>query len=263
MLLVVAAVAVPGIAYGAVSRFADVPDPHPFADSIAWMDENGLTDGCRVDPAAFCPDDPLTRGQLAKLLQGLAEARVVDARTLGGKTAGDLVGPAGAQGPPGAPGPRGDTGTAGVQGDPGTAGVQGDPGRAPVEVATWAFQSTGGPGLLLQDSSMFVQPGDTLRRTSARLDFQSPPSAAADSCEVFIRPVSDTYIVGLFWSRGNPTTGISASSTYGTNPQTISGSSPARLRWHAYCNGTSVPIPPFTVQMTFEWTHAAPPTIFN
>jgi hypothetical protein len=48
--------------------FTDVADS-VFADDIAWLSATGLTKGC--NPPAndrFCPDDPVTRGQLAAVL---------------------------------------------------------------------------------------------------------------------------------------------------------------------------------------------------
>jgi hypothetical protein len=37
-----------------------------FMDSIAWMQNTGITQGCR--PALYCPDDFVTRGQMAAFL---------------------------------------------------------------------------------------------------------------------------------------------------------------------------------------------------
>jgi len=41
---------------------------HPFADHIVWLFENGITGGCSTDPPLFCPNDPVTRGQMASFL---------------------------------------------------------------------------------------------------------------------------------------------------------------------------------------------------
>ena len=46
--------------------FDDVPEASTFADDIAWVAAAGITNGCAED--AFCPDDPVTRGQMAALL---------------------------------------------------------------------------------------------------------------------------------------------------------------------------------------------------
>lgn len=64
----------------AVRGFKYVPeDPHrrcfldtlssPFGDSIAWLGSEGVTRGCNPPLRdRFCPDEPVTRGQLAALL---------------------------------------------------------------------------------------------------------------------------------------------------------------------------------------------------
>lgn len=51
------------------SEFDDVPADHVFADDIAWLAEKGITKGCNP-PAntAFCPEDFVTRGQMAAFL---------------------------------------------------------------------------------------------------------------------------------------------------------------------------------------------------
>ncbi|MGA7272700.1 MAG: hypothetical protein WB239_16620, partial [Acidimicrobiia bacterium] len=49
--------------------FLDVPSNHVFADAIRWLGDSGITQGC--NPPAndlFCPDYPLTRGQMAAML---------------------------------------------------------------------------------------------------------------------------------------------------------------------------------------------------
>jgi hypothetical protein len=43
--------------------FDDVPGDHTFYGDIRWMVERGITKGCSA--TAFCPSDPLTRGQAA------------------------------------------------------------------------------------------------------------------------------------------------------------------------------------------------------
>ncbi len=51
------------------SRFLDVPLGHPFRTEIEWLASQGITLGC--DPPAnsvFCPDDSVTRGQMAAFL---------------------------------------------------------------------------------------------------------------------------------------------------------------------------------------------------
>jgi hypothetical protein len=47
-------------------RFDDVPASHPTAGSINAIAEAGITLGC--EPGRFCPDDGVTRGQMATFL---------------------------------------------------------------------------------------------------------------------------------------------------------------------------------------------------
>jgi hypothetical protein len=67
-------------------RFNDVPDSHTFHNAIDWMQDHDITVGC--NPPAnteYCPDDNVTRGQMAAFMKRLAENRVVDAVTLRGQ----------------------------------------------------------------------------------------------------------------------------------------------------------------------------------
>jgi minor extracellular serine protease Vpr len=49
--------------------FDDVPDDHLFNTEITWLAEEGITRGCNPpDNTLFCPDDPVTRGQMAAFL---------------------------------------------------------------------------------------------------------------------------------------------------------------------------------------------------
>jgi hypothetical protein len=56
-------------AQGWVSIYADVPHGHPFWPWIDALSEAGITGGCVDDPAAYCPDDPVTRAQMAVFLE--------------------------------------------------------------------------------------------------------------------------------------------------------------------------------------------------
>jgi S-layer homology domain len=79
--LVVGALLVP-VAVFATHSFNDVPDDHTFHDAIAWMKDNGVTVGC--NPPAntnYCPEDNVTRAQMAGFMRRLAENQVVDAKT--------------------------------------------------------------------------------------------------------------------------------------------------------------------------------------
>ena len=71
ILAVVVAVlmAVPLTLY-ASHQFQDVPNSHTFHTAIDFMAANGITQGC--NPPAntnYCPDDPVTRGQMAGFLK--------------------------------------------------------------------------------------------------------------------------------------------------------------------------------------------------
>ncbi len=79
--LVTALVVAPTAAI-AIHGFTDVPDDNIFHNNIQWMKDNGVTAGC--NPPAndrYCPNNTVTRGQMAAFMQRLAEAKVVDAAT--------------------------------------------------------------------------------------------------------------------------------------------------------------------------------------
>jgi hypothetical protein len=51
------------------SGFWDVDDGHVFADDVIWLAREEVTRGCNAPwNDEFCPDDPLTRGEMAALL---------------------------------------------------------------------------------------------------------------------------------------------------------------------------------------------------
>ncbi len=52
---------------GSVRRFTDVGDDHPYVAYIERAAELGITQGCG-DGSRFCPDDTVTRGQMAAFL---------------------------------------------------------------------------------------------------------------------------------------------------------------------------------------------------
>ena len=41
---------------------------HQFADEIIWLAEQGITRGCSQQPLRYCPQDPVTRAQMATFL---------------------------------------------------------------------------------------------------------------------------------------------------------------------------------------------------
>ncbi len=48
------------------ASFADVPTDHPFFQFVEALVRSGITVGCGLD--SYCPDEPLTRGQMAVFL---------------------------------------------------------------------------------------------------------------------------------------------------------------------------------------------------
>lgn len=72
--------------------FDDVDSDSTFHDAITWLKEAGVTIGC--NPPAnteFCPEDNVTREQMAAFMKRLAENRVVDAAQLQGQPASDFT----------------------------------------------------------------------------------------------------------------------------------------------------------------------------
>lgn len=63
------AIAVPA---AASHQFSDVPTNHPHHDNISWLAANGVTAGCNAAGDRFCPDEPVTRAQLATFMRRFA-----------------------------------------------------------------------------------------------------------------------------------------------------------------------------------------------
>lgn len=85
-------VLIPGAVW-ASHQFRDVPDDHIFHEDIGWLAENQVTLGCNPpDNDLFCPDEGVTRGQMAAFMRRLSEGGVVDAATVGGLTPDGLGG---------------------------------------------------------------------------------------------------------------------------------------------------------------------------
>ncbi|MGA7271905.1 MAG: S-layer homology domain-containing protein, partial [Acidimicrobiia bacterium] len=84
-------IAFPAAVWGS-HQFSDVATSNVFHNAIAWMADNGITVGC--NPPAnthYCPNDNLTRGQMASFMKRLSENNVVDAATLDGLDSSELV----------------------------------------------------------------------------------------------------------------------------------------------------------------------------
>lgn len=52
----------------AFATFADVPASHPYFQFIEALSRWGVTAGCSASPPLYCPDQPITRGQMAVYL---------------------------------------------------------------------------------------------------------------------------------------------------------------------------------------------------
>jgi hypothetical protein len=75
-LLVAGMLVIPAVVY-ASHQFTDVPDSNTFHNSIDWMKDNNITVGC--NPPAntqYCPNDDVTRGQMAAFMKRLSENAV-------------------------------------------------------------------------------------------------------------------------------------------------------------------------------------------
>jgi hypothetical protein len=51
-----------------VATFNDVPTSHQYFQFIEALKASGITTGCQVSPPLYCPDNPVTRGQMAVFL---------------------------------------------------------------------------------------------------------------------------------------------------------------------------------------------------
>lgn len=72
-LLLVVGLALPALSQE-VGEFQDVPDSNPFAADIEWLASEGITRGCNPPQnTRFCPDDPVTRAQMAAFLRRALE----------------------------------------------------------------------------------------------------------------------------------------------------------------------------------------------
>jgi hypothetical protein len=70
--IVTTAAIIAPVAAFATGGFNDVQDSDFFADAVGWMKDNGVTVGCNPpDNTRYCPDDFVTRGQMAVFMQRL------------------------------------------------------------------------------------------------------------------------------------------------------------------------------------------------
>jgi len=89
--MVGALVATP-IAVYATHVFTDVSDSAFYSNSVTWMKNNGITVGCNPPSnTKYCPNDNVSRGEMAVFLKRLSDKQVVDAGELQGFTAAQLT----------------------------------------------------------------------------------------------------------------------------------------------------------------------------
>jgi hypothetical protein len=50
------------------ASFNDVPTTHPYFRFVEALKDSGITGGCSVTPALYCPNSPITRGEMAVFL---------------------------------------------------------------------------------------------------------------------------------------------------------------------------------------------------
>lgn len=83
--LLVLAVLAPVAVIAAGGTFTD-DENSLFESHIEWMADNGITLGCNPPTNDhYCPDDGVTRGEMAAFMHRLADNQVVDAAALGGE----------------------------------------------------------------------------------------------------------------------------------------------------------------------------------
>ncbi len=83
-IVVLAAMLIPVNAW-ASNRFNDVPTSNTFHNDIAWLADAAVTLGC--GSGSYCPNDFVTREQMAAFMRRLADNQVVDAKEVNGGTA--------------------------------------------------------------------------------------------------------------------------------------------------------------------------------
>ena len=137
MIIAVAVLLLIPAAAGARQMFGDVPEGNTHAPGIEWAANNGITLGCG-DGSNFCPNEPVTRAQMATFMYRLSgndpkTAPSINADKTDGSDIDDLGGVVGPQGPPGPPGPEGPHGHDGIQGPQGVRGPVGPQGPQGVQ----------------------------------------------------------------------------------------------------------------------------------
>lgn len=218
MVLAVLVVGMLGLSGVAVAshQFRDVPDDHVFHEDIEWLRDTGLTRGCNPPlNDRFCPDDPVTRGQMAAFMHRFAE-RLTEIVGTGDK---------GEPGPQGPPGPKGDKGDPGPQGPAGQSLVgyeitdinSGYNGVRVVDVEA-VPQGSGQPN---SDDPALVKaieiPEDGLYRIEGTVQFFDFGTAEGDDIEDYgvARIFLNGEPLGSTWTPNIPNDGNNAAQGYG------------------------------------------------
>lgn len=191
-----------------VAGFEDVPDDHLFATEIEWLAGHDITRGCNPpDNDMFCPDDFVTRGQMAAFLYRFA----------------NNVPMAGPEGPEGPEGPQGPEGPEGPQGPPGEALVayeitDENPSFGGVRVVAVPAGSTSGPddptdGVALVDP-VVLEPG--LYRIEGTVQFFDFTGLSDENVEYGVaRVFLGDDPIGSSWTADIPDDGNNAAQAYG------------------------------------------------
>jgi hypothetical protein len=200
--------AVGGVA-AAAHQFSDVPESHTFHEDIAWLAENDITRGC--NPPAndeFCPEDNVTRGQMAAFLHRFADSFA------------SAPGPQGPEGPQGPAGPQGEQGPAGqslvttaltpLHPTFTNANVVDVPGVAATDGAPDASEM----GALLFDPIELEEGTYKIEGTTQFFDFTGEDDTANTEFGV-VRAFLDGTALGSSWTSDIPDDGNNAAQAYG------------------------------------------------
>lgn len=153
-----------GVAAVGAEQFTDVSDDNIFSEDIQWMADNGITRGCNPPlNDRYCPDDNVTRGQMAAFFHRFA----------------DTV--AGAEGPEGPEGPKGDPGEDGEDGVP---VIVSDP-------ADGVIDDSLSPGYSGASATRSLDLGEGTWQVSASGGIQDDGSATAQNCGLRV----DDYLI--------------------------------------------------------------------
>jgi hypothetical protein len=70
------------LAVVATDTFTDVPESNVHHDNITWLSDTGVTAGCNPpDNDEYCPNENVTRAQMATFIRRLSENEIVNAAT--------------------------------------------------------------------------------------------------------------------------------------------------------------------------------------